>query len=379
MNIRFETISGVKELERSRWNRLAQSAAPTMEWEYFYCLEQSGAVGPERGYRPAHLAIYDNDHLVGLAPLYERDRAWVEFGDGGLISFLTELTGLPFHEGLVGTVPLTPVPGYQFLFDPNTDALALTRPLLEYVDYLCHIKGLSTSRFYFMATEVGSPLHRLLLDQGYVCLRSEYCLWFNRGYGRFEDFLGEFKSSRRRKIKRELREIRDRGIDVRMLSGSELDREAYCSMHQLYRRTWFKHMGSRIQPFLNEEFFELLGDLFAPRCKLTVATENGRRIAMALFYHKRDRLYGRYWGTFETVPFLHFATCYYHPIRYAIDHDIQVVDPGFGGEHKLYRGFKVVSATHYIKFHGEEQRRIAHSMLQRMRITPHVRTAGARG
>lgn len=373
MRVRFETISGIRHFDRNQWNRLAQSAAPTMEWEYFYSLEQSGVAGSERGYRPTHLALYQDERLVGLAPLYERDRAWVEFGDGGLISFLSELTGLPFHEGLVGTIPFTPVPGYQFLFDPDADLMALSRRLLDYVDYLCQIKGLSTSRFYFMATDVGSPLHRLLLDQGYVCLRSEYCLWFNRGYQQFDDFLGVFKSSRRHKIKRELRAIRDRGIEVRMFSGSGLDRDAYCALHQLYRRTWFKHMGKRIQPFLNEEFFELLGDLFAHRCKVSVATDNGRRLAMALFYHKHGRLYGRYWGTFEPVPFLHFATCYYHPIRYAIDHNIQVVDPGFGGEHKLYRGFQVVSATHYIKFHGEEQRRIAHAMLQRMQVTAKVK------
>ncbi|OIP96108.1 MAG: hypothetical protein AUK55_05835 [Syntrophobacteraceae bacterium CG2_30_61_12] len=369
MTIRFETLSGARRIDRAAWNRLARSAAPTMEWEYFTSLEDSGVINPGRGYNPAHLAVYQDQRLVGLAPMYQRDRAWVEFGDGGLISFLTELTGLPFHEGLVGTVPLTPVPGYQFLFDPEVDAMALVRPLLEYVDYLSQIKGLSTTRLYFVANEVGSPLHRLLMDLGYICLRSEYCLWFNRGYRDFDQFLGEFRSDRRHKIKHELRALRDRGIRLEMIDGTDAARDDYLLMHQLYRRTWTKHMGPQIEPFLNEEFFHLLSERFAHRCRLTIASNQDKRLAMAIFYHKGDHLYGRYWGAFEPVPFLHFATCYYQPIQYAIARGIRVMDPGFGGEHKLLRGFKVVQATHYIKFHGREQRRIAHSVLQRMQTS----------
>ena len=67
----------------------------------------------------AHLALHEGSRdrcdrpsfISGTGP-------WVEFGDGGLIEFLTELTGLPFSHGLVGNIPYTPIPGYDFLADP---------------------------------------------------------------------------------------------------------------------------------------------------------------------------------------------------------------------------------------------------------------------
>jgi len=97
---------------------------------------------------------------------------------------------------------------------------------------------------------------------------------------------------------------------------------------------------------------------------------SGRRIAMALFYNKAEKLYGRYWGSLREVPFLHFATCYYYPIAYAIENDLRMIDPGFGGEHKTLRGFEDSYAYHYIKFYDENQRRIAHAVIDQMRGQP---------
>lgn len=366
MSLRFEAASSIETVDRESWNQLASTASPMMEWEYFYCIEKSGSISEQRGYKPCYLMAYEGDQPICIAPLYERDRAWVEFGDGGLIEFLTELTGLPFHRGMVGTLPFTPVPAYRFLINSRTDALETYRSLLAYIDYLCAKRELSTSRIYFL-DPAASHLHPLLSQHGYVCLRSQYYLWRNQNYHEFEDFLRSFKSARRTKIRRELREIRESGIEIRIVPGTEAPRSYYETIFDIYIRTWTKYMGSGIRAFLNEDFFRLLGEKFRHRTSFSVAQRSGKILGMALFYHKSDRLYGRYWGCFEEVPFLHFATCYYHPIEYAIRNGIQTMDPGFGGEHKLYRGFEVVPAFHYIKFYGEKQRRIAYSVLEQMK------------
>jgi hypothetical protein len=338
-----------------------------MEWEYYHALEQSEAVGPERGYRPMHLLAHGGDpsRPLALAPLYERDRAWVEFGDGGLIELLTELTGIPFNHGLVGTLPFTPVPAYQFLFAPGADRRELTRSILSYIDYHCETQGLTTSRIYFVDQDA-PELHAQLARQGYVGLRSEYCLWINRDYRSFDDYLGGFRSSRRTKIRREIRSIEGRGIEIDMVDGLEAPLAYFDDLYRLYERTWTRHMGHQIRPFLNETFFRLLYVNFRHRCSFSVARLGGERIGMALFYGKGSHLYGRYWGCFRETPFLHFATCYYMPIRHAIHHGIQVMDPGFGGEHKLIRGYEVVPVYHYIKFYGDSQRQIAMSVLKQM-------------
>lgn len=369
MALRFETFSRAEDIDKGLWNELAEWASPMMEWEYFNALEKSNSVSPERGYRPCHIVAYSDGEPVAIAPLYERDRAWVEFGDGGLIQFLSELTGLPYQLGVVGTIPFTPVPAYQFLHRASMDPFKAYSMLLNYIDFLCQSRQLSTSRIYFVSSS--SPqLHAALSQKGYVCLRSQYCLWFNRDYQIFDDYLRSFRSSRRTKIKRELRTVRDQGIAVRMIEAAEVSADYYEDIYKLYIRTWLKHMGPEIRPFLNRAFFRLLDETFRHRNSFSVASRSGERIAMALFYHKLSSIYGRYWGCFEEVPFLHFATCYYHPIQYAIENGIRTMDPGFGGEHKLIRGYETVPVHHYIKFYGERERRMADAILNQLRIDP---------
>jgi len=97
MALRFETFSRVEDIDKALWNELATSASPMMEWEYFNALEKSNSVSAERGYRPCHLVAYSDGEPVAMAPLYERDRAWVEFGDGGLITNSESWVPFPLH------------------------------------------------------------------------------------------------------------------------------------------------------------------------------------------------------------------------------------------------------------------------------------------
>jgi uncharacterized protein len=367
MAIYFRMFSSVEAIAKEEWNRLAIDANPMMEWEYFFALENSRCVSEETGYRPRHLMAYQDHQAIALAPLYERDRARVEFGDGGLVEFLSEITGIPFNLGLVGTIPYTPVPGYQFLHSKTVDPVQTSMMLLDYIDFYCKSENLSTSRLYFVSPSA-PHLDAVLREKGYLRLRTEYSLWFNHNYTSFEDYLGSFKSSRRTKIRRELREIREQGIDIGMVAGGDAPVEYYDYVKILYERTWTKHMGTRIRPLLNATFFRLLAENFSTRSSFAVASQGSQRIGMALFYHKLDSLYGRYWGCFEEIPFLHFATCYYRPIEYAIEHRIALMDPGFGGEHKLLRGYQIVPVNHYLKFYGERQRRVAYSILKQIRV-----------
>lgn len=369
MSISFRVFPSAGAVGRDVWNSMALDVSPMVEWEYFHALEESGSVSEERGYRPCHLAACADGIPFALAPLYERDRAWVEFGDGGLTEFMTEITGLPFNRGLVGSIPYTPVPGYEFLHHPGVDPVAADKLLLDYIDYMCINRKLLTSRIYFVS--IGSQhLHSMLRQQGYMSLESQYYLWFNRSYEGFDDYLMTFKSSRRTKIKRELKTIRGQGIRLSVVDGREAPAAYFETIYQLYLRTWNKHMGRRVLPFLNGTFFEILGRYFRNRIFFSLASRLGGEVGMALFYRKEKSIFGRYWGCFEEVPFLHFATCYYHPIQYAIQNGLEIMDPGFGGDHKLIRGYEIVPVHHYIKFHGERPRRIAISILHQMRDFP---------
>ncbi len=365
MQNRIKVYSHIEEIPRQEWNQLALRSSPMLEWDYIHALEASDSVGPQKGYKAAHMVLQSESGPVGIAPLYERDRAFVEFGDGGLIEFLTDLTGLPFHKGIVGNIPYTPVPGYDFLHARDEDPNPLYRQLLEKVDAIVHERGLSTARFYFV--DPMSPLHGILPAHGYVRLATPYLFWHNCGYETFNDYLMSFKSSRRTKIKREWRSISEMGVRFEMIPGADAPEALYREIYLLYRHTWYKHMSPGIRPFLNDTFFKMLAGPFRDRTCFVVSSLDGRRIALALFYRKADSLWGRYWGTFEEIPFLHFATCYYFPVAFGIDAGIKVFDPGFGGEHKVIRGFQTTQVSHFIKFYDERQRKIAYAVLDQMR------------
>ena len=62
-------------------------------------------------------------------------------------------------------------------------------------------------------------------------------------------------------------------------------------------------------------------------------------IAGALNFIGSDALYGRNWGGLRNIPFLHFETCYYQAIDFAIKNGIRRVEAGAQGLHKVPRGY----------------------------------------
>jgi len=63
-------------------------------------------------------------------------------------------------------------------------------------------------------------------------------------------------------------------------------------------------------------------------------------LGLAMFFRKNNSLYGRYWGSAGEIDSLHFNTCYYAPIEWAIANGISRFDPGVGSDHKVRRGFQ---------------------------------------
>ena len=107
------------------------------------------------------------------------------------------------------------------------------------------------------------------------------------------------------------------------------------------------------------------------RLLLFLALRDGVPIAGALNLIGGDTLYGRYWGTIDEVPNLHFELCYYQAIEWAIANGLTHVQAGAQGEHKLARGYEPV--THDLSaFHRRPE------LSPRGRAIPDRRAAGDR-
>ena len=162
--------------------------------------------------------------------------------------------------------------------------------------------------------------------------------WFNRGFTSFDDFLAALRSPKRKAIRKERAAARD-GLAFRALRGAEIGAAEWDATWNFYQDTGSRKWG---RPYLTRDFFDLIGERMSEELLLFLAYRDSRPIAGALNFIGADRLYGRYWGCTEEVPFLHFELCFYQALEWAIEHGLSSVEAGAQGEHKLARGYEPV-------------------------------------
>src|SRR4051794_39797544 len=114
--------ASLRELPREAWNALLpEGAPPFLEWDWLNALEESGSVTAERGWRPAHLALWEGTKLVAAAPAYLKYDSHGEFVFDWTWATAAERLGFRYYPKLVIAVPLTPATGPRFLIAPGED------------------------------------------------------------------------------------------------------------------------------------------------------------------------------------------------------------------------------------------------------------------
>ncbi len=211
----------------------------------------------------------------------------------------------------------------------------------------------------------------LLEQEGFGIRHGVQYHFLNEGYRSFEDVLARFTSKRRNQIRRERRATAEHRIQLRTLRGDALAAVDPEEVYRLYASTVDKFAWGR--RYLTEDFFTKVLACFRHRVELVQAVREGRVIAGAFNVAGAEALYGRYWGCFEEVPFLHFEVCVYQGMEETVSRGLQRFEPGAGGEHKLVRGFlpAVTYSAHWI-FHGPLDRAVRE-------FIGHERTAIAQG
>ena len=326
-------------VDRGDWNRLATAApTPFLEWEWLELLESSGSIAPHRGWEPQHLTVWHHDLLVAAAPFYIKQDSEAEFIFDHPWAEVAAQIGAAYYPKLVGTVPVTPLAGYRFLIDPAHDASRLTRLMAKWAMEHCRTLGLGGCHLLFVDPDA-CPL---LTEAGFQAWHHHGFVWRNNNYSGFEAFLERFTRNQRRNIRRERRNLTRSGIQVAACTGQEIPEDFFAQMYH-----WYVHTNQRYGPwggcYLTPAFFTGLSSRWRHRLLFTAgrtaADPGAPPLGMAMLVYKGKRLYGRYWGGDPSVPLLHFEACYYRPIQWAIENDVETFDPGMGGAHKLRRGF----------------------------------------
>ena len=328
--------SGVGDIAVADWDRLAGGDDPFLNHAFLSALEASGSVGPGTGWSPAPIMIEDESAaLVGATPAYLKTHSQGEYVFDHAWADAYQRAGGSYYPKLQVAVPFTPVPGPRLLGH-------FPQQLLAAAEAVTLQNGLSSAHITFIDEAGAAECQR----RGWLIRHGIQYHWHNRGYRDFEDFLAAL-TSRKRKVIRKERAAARQGLEFAALRGSAIGPAEWDAMWAFYQDTGSRKWG---QPYLTRAFFDRIGNTMADRLLLFLAYRNGRPIAGALNLIGKDTLYGRYWGTIDDVPFLHFELSYYQAIEWAITHRLASVQAGAQGEHKLARGYQPVisQSAHFL-------------------------------
>jgi predicted N-acyltransferase len=338
---------------------------PFISHAFLSSLEESGCVSARSGWAPQHLLVEDATGAVLAAmPCYLKNHSRGEyvFDHGWAEAF--EHAGGHYYPKLQVSVPFTPVTGPRLLVRPGPKMESARAALVAGALQLCKRREASSLHVTFAPESEWKYLTKL----GLLARNDCQFHWINGGYASFEDFLAALSSRKRKLVKRERREAVD-GVEIVRLTGKELTESAWDAFFAFYMDTGARKWG---QPYLNRAFFSIAASKMADKIVLVLAKRGGRYVAGALNFLGENTIYGRYWGTTESRPFLHFEVCYYQAIEYAIEHKLARVEAGAQGPHKLARGYMPVTtySAHWIADPG--LRRAVADYLARERV--HVAT-----
>lgn len=338
------TLSRLSDLAASAWDALLPTAQPFLRHAFLAALEDSGSVGGRSGWQPAHrLWLDDRERPLAALPAYLKRHSYGEYVFDWSWADACQRAGIAYYPKLLCAVPFTPVGGARLLGESGAAGR-----LLDEVTSGLERQGLSGLHVNFT-----DPAADALLEGREGWLERLGCQfhWRNRGYRDFQDFLDALASRKRKQLRKEREQVAGQGIDFDWREGHQLSEAEWDFVHACYANT-YRVRGQA--PYLTRAFFSLLAERMPEAIRVVLARQGGKPVAMAFSLVGGDSLYGRYWGCLAEFDRLHFETCFYQGIDYAIARGLQRFDAGAQGEHKLIRGFEpvITRSWHYLMHPG---------------------------
>ncbi len=347
VTVRIE--SAISDIAAEQWDDLTDDGNPFLRHAFLAALERHGAVSLEYGWQPCHFTLRDTaGQLLAAMPAYLKYNSHGEFIYDWSWAAAYERAGGRYYPKLFCGIPFSPATGPRLLVAPAVSSPAdlrdqLVRAALAWVAR----HGLSSAHWALL-----TPTDRDCLAKHGLCLRQDCQYhWCNGEYADFEAFLSAFTAAKRKKVRRERRRVAEQGIVFERRRGDTLTATEWALFHRFYTDTFERHYNI---PVFSQAFFQDLGANMGAQIMVVLARHSGEPVAGAFNLQGPAGLYGRYWGCLADYHSLHFETCYYQGIDYAIQQGLPRFEPGAQGEHKIARGFLPTStwSAHYIRDPG---------------------------
>nr|WP_258405148.1 GNAT family N-acetyltransferase [Shewanella psychrotolerans] len=377
----------MEQISESRWTALMGRENPFTRYAFLSALETSCSVGMESGWVPMHVMVHRAQELVAVMPMYLKTHSYGEYVFDWAWAQAYERHQLEYYPKLVSAIPFTPIGGKRIGFSDRLSVEQRQQLTVQLGDYLGQllekIGGSSWHHLFHTKAE-----QQLLANAGYLTRMGTQFHWHNRGYHDFDAFLAQMSSRKRKNILKERRQLLGKRLSFRFIEGQDVNLSQLQHFSRCYQATYYKRSGH--SGYLNLAFFTELVASMGDAIRLLIVSQETEQaeqttipIAAALYFVSEDTLYGRYWGTLVELDGLHFETCYYQGIEYAIAHGLQTFDAGAQGEHKVLRGFEPIEtySAHEIMHDGfraaiedftlQEKRQIAIYMEQLRAVLPY--------
>lgn len=339
----IKTVSHIAELPAAEWDAMVPTGQPFARHAFLSALEESGSLGTNSGWQPEHLVWLQDGDILAAIPGYRKmhsageyvfDQGWAE---------ASERAGIRYYPKWLGAVPFSPVTGARLLGEPA----AAAELLANLPDYLAQ-HHLSSAHINFT-----DQANSLLISANPAWLQRtglQYH-WHNKGYRDFQDFLDTLASRKRKQMRKEREAVAAQGFEFEWLEGAQVSEAQWDFVYTCYANTYL--VRGRM-PYLTREFFSLLAERMPQNLRLVLTRLGDQPVAMAFSLVDGDTFYGRYWGCLAEFDRLHFETCFYQGMDYAITHGLSRFDAGAQGEHKLLRGFEpvITHSWHHLRHEG---------------------------
>ena len=328
MALTARLLPSLAGIDAAAWDALLPDDNPLVSHAFLSALESTGCLRPDWGWMPHHLTLWEQDVLLGAAPMYLKDNSHGEFVFDHAWARAYAEHGLAYYPKWLGAVPYSPVTGPRLLAPTPELHAELARAMAQ----VCELQGLSSVHVNFHPHDEDAafgPDWALREDIQYH--------WHNAaGWRDFDQFLAAMDHKHRKNIRQERRKVMDAGVTFRQLHGDEASEADLAAIHGFYLQTFAEYGNS---PALTLDFIREIARIMPRNLLIILAELEGETIAGALCLRSATTLYGRYWGSQWQLPGLHFETCYYQGIEYCLREGLTRFEPGAQGEHKLARGF----------------------------------------
>lgn len=338
-DLRIAFSDSINSLSAEDWNTCVPTGYPFLQHGFLAALENSGSVGPVRGWQPRHVSVFRGDQRLAVMPMYGKQHSWGEYVFDQEWADAYRRFGRRYYPKWLTAVPFSPVTGPRLCLAPSTEPPSLEgrfQPVLfDSLRQALHQAGVSSWHLLFCDAHEADAWRAAGASVRLGCQFH----WHNRVYRDFDDYLATFTARKRKSVKRERRQVAAQGIVCERRWASAMSATDWQQFYQFYALTYLKRGH---QPHLNLAFFQQLAAALPDSVLVDWAYRAGQPVAAALFVVGSSTLYGRYWGSIEDVPGLHFEVCFYRGIEFCITQGLQRFDPGAQGEHKISRGFEPV-------------------------------------